>query len=236
MGLEASQKAVALDDSLAEVRTSRASALTMAWRWKEAEQEFHRSLELSPNNATAQYFYAMTYLIEQKRMDEALQHFRIALSLDPLSPIVNTNLAMLLMNMHRYPESKEQFEKTLARDPNFIPANLKFSALCAAQGDFGCSVDHLMKWPLINTNGVPTRDVHGYLKLLTPLESQEEWRPYLAGAYAVTGNKEKAFENLEKAYAEHNSELILEIRYPIFDSLRSDPRYADLMRRIGLPE
>ena len=236
MGLEASQKAVELDDSLAEVHTSRASALTMAWRWKEAEQEYHRSLELSPNNATAQYFYAMTYLIEQKRMDEALDHFRIALSLDPLSPIVNTNLAMLFMDMHRYPESREQFEKTLARDPNFIPANLKFSALCAVQGDFGCAVDHLMKWPLINTNGAPTRDVHGYLKLMTSLESQEEWRPYLGGAYAVTGNKEKAFEELEKAYAEHNSELILEIRYPIFDSLRSDPRYADLMRRIGLPE
>jgi serine/threonine protein kinase/tetratricopeptide (TPR) repeat protein len=236
LGLEASQKAVALDGSIAETHTSRASALTMAWRWKEAEQEFHRSLELNPNSATTQYFYAMTYLVEQKRMDEALEHFHIALSLDPLSPIVNTNLAMLLMDMHRYAESKEQFEKTLARDPNFVPANLKYSAFCASQGDFACAVDHLMKWPVVNSNAAPTRDVNGYLKLLTPLESQEEWGPYLAGVYAVTGNKEKAFENLEKAYAVHNAELILEIRYPIFDSLRSDPRYADLMRRLNLPE
>jgi tetratricopeptide (TPR) repeat protein len=236
MGLEASQKAVELDGNIAETHMSRASALTMAWRWKEAEQEFHRSLELNPNSATTQYFYAMTYLIAQKRMDEALEHFHIALSLDPLSPIVNTNLAMLLMDMHRYAESKEQFEKTLARDPNFIPANLKFAAFCASQGDYACAVDHLMKWPVIKTDAVPTRDAKGYFKLLMPLESQEEWGPYLAGVYAVTGNKDKAFEYLEKAYATHNIELILSIRYPIFDSLRSDPRYADLMRRIGLPE
>jgi eukaryotic-like serine/threonine-protein kinase len=236
LGLEASQKAVELDDSIAETHTSRASALTMAWRWKEAEQEYKRSLELNPNSATTHYFYAMTYLIEQKRMDEALEHFHIALSLDPLSPIVNTNLAMLLMDMHRYAESKEQFEKTLARDPNFIPANLKFAAFCASQGDYACAVDHLTKWPVIKTDAVPTRDAKGYFKLLMPLESQEEWSPYFAGVYAVTGNKDKAFENLEKAYAAHNAELILEIRYPIFDSLRSDPRYADLMRRLNMPE
>jgi Tfp pilus assembly protein PilF len=81
--------------------------------------EFRRALELNPNNATAHYFYAFTFLVPEKRIDQALLEFRIALSLDPLSPIVNTNYATTLMIAGRYSESLTQFRKTHRTRPKF---------------------------------------------------------------------------------------------------------------------
>ncbi len=234
LALEASQKAVALDDGLAAVHTSRGGALGMAWKWPEAESEFRRALELNPNDANTHYFYAVIYLIPEKRMDEALDRFHTALSLDPLSPIINTNLAMLLMEMHRYPESREQFEKTLVRDPHFGPAHLKYSVLCAVQGDFDCAVEQL-KIGDENLDVLASHDAAGYLKVSLLRQPADEWVTAMAGAYALSGDKNKAFEMLERSYAQRETELTLEIRHPIFDSLRSDPRYADLMRRLNLP-
>ncbi len=241
LALDASQKALQLDDSLPEAHNARAGVLSMAWRWSESEQEFHRALELNPNSAATHYFYAMSFLIPEKRLEEAADHFRTALALDPLSPIMNTNYAMLLMEMHRYAESKAQFEKTLARDPNFPPANYKFSQLLAVQGDFAQAIEHAGKFAARTLQpGVPGKtaspDAAGYLKILLTFEPKEEWVSSVASAYALMGNRDKAFESLEEAYATHDLELMLEIRYPSFDSLRSDHRYADLMRRLGLPE
>ena len=156
---EAATKALALDDSLAEAHNARAGVLSTAWRWSEAEQEYRRALELNPNNGTVHYFYAVSFLIPQKRFDEAESHMRIALALDPLSPIMNTNYAMLLMEMHRYTESKAQFEKTIARDPNFPPANYKYSALLAAQGDFAQACKYIRKWVVPSPPPLPRRSV-----------------------------------------------------------------------------
>ncbi len=234
LALDASEKALQLDSSLADAHNSRAGALSMAWRWGESEQEFKRALELNPNSATIHYFYAISFLIPQKRFDEAIDHFHTALALDPLSPIMNTNYAMLLMEMHRYAESRAQYEKTLERDPNFPPANFKFSDLLAVQGDFAAATEHLRKW----SAGIPatTPDVAGYLRMMSTMEPKDEWLPSVAGVYVLAGNRDKAFECLERAYAGHNLELVLEIRYPAFEAIRGDPRYADLMRRLNLPE
>ena len=235
-GLEASRKAVELDPSLADAHASRAAALAMSWKWSEAEPENLRALELNPNSANAHYFYAVDFLIPQKRLEKALEQFKIALSLDPLSPIVNTNLAMLLTEMHRYPEAREQFEKTLARDPQFGPAHWKLSALCAAQNDFVCAVDQIHQWGGITAPPGAGHDSATYLKMVMSRRPENEWTPAVAGAYAAGGNKDKAFEFLQKAFETHTIELMLEIRYPLFDPIRSDPRYADLMKRIGVPE
>jgi serine/threonine protein kinase/tetratricopeptide (TPR) repeat protein len=233
-GLTAARKAVELDSSLPEAHTSLASSLAMSWKWSDAEPEFRRALELNPNSATAHYFYGVDYLIPQKRMDEALDHFRIAISLDPLSPIVNTNLAMLYMEMHRYPEAKAQYEKTIERDPNFPPAHFKFSTLYAAQGDFPNAVKEIQKWTSASEPATP--DAAGYLKLMMLREPKEEWVAAVGSAYVLAGNKDKAFEYLEKSYEHHDIELMLSIRYPAFDPIRSDPRYKDLMKRVGVPE
>ena len=126
---EASRKALELDDSLPEAHTARAGALAMGWRWSEAEPEFRRAIELNPNSATAHYFYAFSYLIPEKRIDQALEEFRTALSLDPLSSIVNTNYAVTLMVAGHYPESLAQFQKVLERDPAFATSALQVVAV-----------------------------------------------------------------------------------------------------------
>lgn len=239
LGLDASEKALQLDDSLADAHTSRGDVLSMAWRWSDSEQEFRRGLELNPNSPTAHYFYAMSFLIPEKRLDEAAEQFRTALALDPLSPIINTNYAMLLMEMHRYPEAQAQFEKTLARDPHFPPAHHKFGQLLAVQGNFAPAIEHARNFVVMRTAGpapTATPDAAGYMKVLLMYQPKDEWTSSVASGYALMGNRDKAFELLEEAYAAHDLELMLEIRFPSFDSLRGDPRYADLMRRLGLPE
>ncbi len=115
---------------------ARADALTFSYKWREAEKEFKRALELNPNSAAAHYFYAFTLLVPEKRFDEAFQEFRVALSLDPLSPIMNTNYAATLMDAHRYPEALAAFQKVLQSDPNFPPAHHKLAQLYAAHGRF----------------------------------------------------------------------------------------------------
>jgi serine/threonine protein kinase/Tfp pilus assembly protein PilF len=231
---EATQKALALAPSLSETHAARAITLSMLWRWSEAEPEFRRALELNPNNATAHYFYGFVFLVPQKRFEEGLNELHTALSLDPLSAIVNTNLAATLFAAHRYPESLAQFQKTLERDPGFAPAHLKLGYLYTVTGRFGDAVSEVRKFHPIEGSFAP--DAKGYLSLVLAIASEDEWSPHIAAAYALNGNPEKAFDYLEKAYAEQSVELVMGIRSPALDTLHSDPRYKGLVRRMGLPE
>jgi serine/threonine protein kinase len=230
---EAARKAVELDDTLSEAHAARAFALSNLRRWTGAESEFRRSLELNPNNAPAHYFYAFGFLANQNRLAEAIDQMRIALSLDPLSSIVNTNYAVLLMEAHRYPESLAQFQKVLERDIRFGPAHYKLSQLYATTGRFADAVNELQ-----GAFAKPTpvsSDAKGYLQLILLLNGTDR-STAAAVASALLGDRDRAFQYLEKAYADGDSELLIGIRYPALDPLRSDPRYKDLMRRLALPE
>ncbi len=230
---EASRKAVELDDSLSAAHAARAFALTNLLRWTEAESEFRRSLALNPNNAPAHYFYAFGFLASQNRQTEAIDQMRTALSLDPLSSIVNTNYAVLLMQAHRYPESLAQFQKVLERDSGFAPAHYKLSQLYAMTGRFADAVNELQgAFP----KPVPvSSDAKGYLQLILRMHGTDVTTA-AAVAAALLGDRDQAFQYLEKAYADGDNELLTGIRYPALDPLRSDPRYKDLMRRLDLPE
>jgi eukaryotic-like serine/threonine-protein kinase len=229
----ASRKALELDDSLPEAHAARALALATAWKWSQAEPEFQRAIELNPNNSNAHYFYALAYLGPENRLDEAQAQYRIALSLDPLSSIINTNYAVLLMEMKHYPESLAQFQKVLERDPNFGPAHYKLSQFYATTARFHEAVSELRR---IFSKPIPvTDDAKGYLRLMSTLEGTDR-SGAVAVASALAGDKDQAFANLEKAYADGDNELLICIRYPALDPVRSDPRYADLMRRFGLPQ
>jgi serine/threonine protein kinase/tetratricopeptide (TPR) repeat protein len=232
---EATRKALELDDSLPEAHAARADALTFSYKWGEAEKEFKRAIELNPNSAAAHYFYAFTLLVPQKRFDEAFQEFRVALSLDPLSPIMNTNYAATLSDAHRFPEALAAFQKVLQSDPNFPPAHHKLSQLYAAQGDFANAVSELQKF--VSKPGSWSPDAKGYQELAEAgFSGRTEASTWLAVNASSIGDRDKAFQYLEKAYANQEIELILCIRYPTLDPIRSDRRYADLMRRMGLPE
>jgi serine/threonine protein kinase len=231
---EATRKALELDSSLPEAHAARGNALTFAWRWAEAEQEFRRAIDLNPNSAGAHYFYAFTLLVPEKRFDQAFDEMRVALSLDPLSPIMNTNYATMLMDAHRYPEALAQFHKTLERDPTFLPAHHKLAQLYAVTGDFGNALSELQKFA--PTPGSWSPDAKGYRAVALNAFDKPEQNTWAAAALSVTGEREKALDYLEKALAAREIELVLCIRYPSFDPIRSDPRYAQIMRQVGLPQ
>ncbi len=233
---DATRKALELDPSLAEAHTARAMALCQEWKWSEAEQEFQRALALNPNGANTHYFYAMEFLVPQKRLEQALSELRTAMSLDPLSPILNTNYASVLTMAHRYDESLAQFQKALQADPGFRPAHYKLSLLYAAMGRFGDAVSELQKF--VSTPGSFSPDAKGYVALCRASElfDRNEWFSAIAVAYGYANDREKTLEYLENAYSAADEEILLAIRLPAFDFIRGDPRYADLMRRMGLPK
>jgi serine/threonine protein kinase/tetratricopeptide (TPR) repeat protein len=230
----ATRKALELDDSLPEAHLARAGFLTFAWKWREADQEYRRAIELDPNSATAHYLYAFSLLVPEKQYDRAFEEFHIALSLDPLSPIMNTNYATTLMIAHRYPEALAQFQKTLERDPAFRPAHHKLASLYAATGDFVNAVNELKKFA--PTPGSWSGDAKGFRDLALHAFNQPDQTTWAALALSVTGDRSSALNYLEKAQANQEIEVILCIRYPSFDPIRSDPRYKALVGRLGLPE
>ena len=192
---EAARKALELDDSLPEGRAAYAWALSTLWKWSEAEPEFKRAIELNPNNATAHYFYALGYFAPEKRFDEALEQFRITLSLDPLSSIVAANYASVLMEANRYPEALALFEKLRERDPNFGPLHYKLSQLYASTGRFADAVREMSP----PGSGPRPGDAKTYRELMLAMEGSDR-SAAVAVAYTLEGNHDQAFAYLEKAY------------------------------------
>jgi eukaryotic-like serine/threonine-protein kinase len=232
---EATRKALEFDPSLAEAHTARAIVLCQLWKWSEAEAEFRRSLELKPNNANTHYFYAMEFLNARKRMDESLTEFRTALSLDPLSPIVNTNYALTLGIAHRYDESLQNFQRTLESDPQFRPAHYKLSQILSAMGRYPEAIHELQLFT--DAKGTFSSDANGYLALCFAIGPKLQFTPSVyAVCYAVAGNREKTLEQLEKAYDDVDEELLIGVRLPQIELVRSEPRYKELMRKLDLPE
>jgi serine/threonine protein kinase/tetratricopeptide (TPR) repeat protein len=229
---QASQKALDLDSSLPEAHMARAVALTNAQKWNEAEQEFRRAIELNPNDATAHYFYAFLFLMPQNRIDQALDEFRIALSLDPLSPIMNVNYGLTLVVARRFPEGIAQMQKVLERDPSFGPAHFYLAQVFAMQGRYADAAKAVGNNPAFSGSFSP--DAQGLIKSM--LDPRHGPLPANAAlAYALAGDRDKAFQYLEEAYSQEDSELMAIIRLPGFDSLHSDPRWADLLGKLGLP-
>ncbi len=230
----ATRKALELDDSLPAAHLARAGFLTFAWKWREADEEYRRAIELDPNSAPAHYLYAFSLLVPEKRFDQAFEEFHIALALDPLSPIMNTNYATTLMDAHRYPEALAQFQKTIERDPAFGPAHHKLSELYAATGDFSNAVSEMKKFAPLP--GSWSGDAKGFHDLAVSAFNQPEQNTWAALALSVTGDRNRSLDYLERAVSGQEIEVILCIRYPSFDPIRSDPRYKALVGRLGLPE
>jgi len=140
----------------------------------------------------------------------------------------------VLTYAHRYPEARAEFQKVLERDPGFWPAHFKLSQFYATTGDFANAVRELRKLPEAQVIQVP-ENADGYQRLALGLSGTD--RTFAAAiAYAASGNHDKALDFLEQGYANGDSEVIQAIRYPALDPLRSEPRYKDLVRKLGLPE
>jgi tetratricopeptide (TPR) repeat protein len=137
------------------------------------------------------------------------------------------------MDSRRFPEALAQFQKVLERDGNFQPAHHKLSHLYAMTGRFADAVNEL---EITFPKPIPVSpDAKGYLQLNLQMPRTDK-STLVAMAATLLGDRDQAFQYLDKAYANGDGELLIDIRYPAFDPLRSDPRYKDLMRRLELPE
>ncbi len=230
---EYARKALQLDNTLPEAHSALAMALADEWKWSEADAEFRRAIELNPNSATSRYFYAIACLSPQNRIPEGLEQYRAALSLDPLSSIVNSNYALMLMQARRYDEALAQLRKVLARDPNFGPAHYKLSQLYSNTGHFPEAVTELSQ---VIVKPIPVSgDAKGYLKLMYLLDGSDQ-AASVGMAAALAGDRDLAFEYLGKAYANGDNQLMFAVRFPALDSLHSDPRFKELLSKMGLQE
>jgi serine/threonine protein kinase/Tfp pilus assembly protein PilF len=243
----AATRALALDDSLAEAHTSLAAAYEYEWNWVDAEKQYEKAIELNPNYETAHHWYA-AYLISRKRFDEAIREARRALELDPLSLIINTALGRALHSARRYDEAIEQLRKTIDMDPNFAEARFHLALAYEGKRAYDDAIREFEKY--IELSGEKpmkawTARVYAEsgnksqaLKVLAEMMEMSkpgQPSPYaIAALYAALGEKERAFEWLEKVYEQRSYHVVFLNADPALDGLRGDPRFTDLLRRIGL--
>jgi serine/threonine-protein kinase len=246
----AALKALELDRTLAEAHVSLGHIkLWLDWDWPAAELEFKQGISLNPNSALAHNQYAM-YLAAMGRLSDAIVEVRRAQELDALSPIVNTDLGWYLLYSGRGSEAVDQFRKTLELDPNYLAARWGLGASYAQQQLFAESIDELKKAVSLS-EGSPVPMGHlGYAyglkgakaeadttlaELRTLADRQYVPSSTVALVYAGLGNKAQALDWLEQAYQEHDFSIVFLDVVPWFKSLRSEPRFQQLVRRMQFP-
>jgi len=245
----AALRALQIDDSLAEGHTSLALITeTYDWDWQTAEKEYRRAIELNPNYATAHHWYA-EYLSFQGRFDEAFRESERARQLDPLSLIIAADNGAILYFSRQYDRAIEQFRVVLEMEPNFPRAYVLVFAY-AQKGLFAKALTDIVKWRRIDDSPYTwaaeayvygrwgkQEQARAALKKFEEVNRRQQMDSgAIAWAYATIGNKDQAFALLEKAYSQHSSALITLKVEPGYDPLRSDPRFQDLMRRVGLAQ
>jgi TolB-like protein/DNA-binding winged helix-turn-helix (wHTH) protein/Flp pilus assembly protein TadD len=245
--LAAAQRALVLDSSLAEAHTAFALIVqNNELDWQTAEREFRRAIALNPNYATAHHWYA-EHLMWRGRFDEALQESERARQLDPLSLIIAADNGFILYCARQYDRAIEKWRSVLAIDPDFPRAHLIEAAyiekgmVAEARADF----DHLrtkppapVYWGVVTGLEAASGDTtaaHAALRhLLQAMQREPVAAVYVAGAYVGLGDRDQSIAWLERAYAEHPSEIISLKVEPAWDPLRDDPRFQRLLERMGL--
>ena len=245
---QAAQKAIEVDDSCAEAHVALALVYyRLDWNWERAEQEFCLALERNEGLATAHHQYAM-FLASVDRSDEALAEIRQAHELDPLSPIISTAVGRILHFSRRFDEAIDQCRRTFELHPRFPGAHFDMGLTYLVKGMYPEAREAFKK--LSEISGNPKRGlmelawVYGgmgkrekafrLLDKLTELSTDENLpRIPLALVHTGLGDVERACELLEEGYAQRDSNLLYLQCEPAFDSLRSDPRFQDLIDRMG---
>src|SRR6266852_3893163 len=248
----AALKAIAADDTLAEPHASLAFiAETHEWDWATAEREYKRALELNPGDARAHHWYA-GYLMYVGRSEEGIAEAKRARDLDPLSLPVNNALAGRLLVAGRYNEALEQLQKTLELDPHFAPAHQTLGWAYLNKGKHKEAIHEFQQE--LQLSGTDDTDFvldlgFAYAaagkrddarRILAKLKKQHQRGLAPSGSiailYGALGELNQAFAWLEKAYEERDPELTyLKVPARRFEPLRHDPRFQDLLLRMGLP-
>jgi len=251
---EAASKALHLDQTLAEAHTALAFVRFQSdWDWAGAEREFRSAIDLNPNSATSRYRYAM-YLATMSRMREAMSEMKRAQELDPLSPNQKSMIGSVQYYARRYDAAEEQYRQLIHSDPDIPGPHLRLYDIYSRTGKESEAVAELQKGLALQgaeelAAALPARysssgfgavkkfALQEQIRLLTEASKQDYISPIaLATNYAVLGEKDKAFEWLEKAYEEHAPGLLDLDLDPDYDNLHTDKRFQNLLRRINIPQ
>ncbi len=250
---EAAMRALELDDTLAEAHASLGRVFAAYdWDWPNAEKEYKRAIELNPRYATAHQWYG-GYLSVMGRSNEAIAERKRAVELEPLSLVINFELGLAFYYDRDYDRAIEQFQKTLELDQNFPAAHNFLPAAYEQKGMYNEAIAEFKKaipltagseWSLSKAGLGHVYGLSGKRNeartLLDDLKqlSAQEFVPAtsIAFIYAGLGEKDQAFVWLDKGYEQRAFRMQWIKLDPRWDSLRSDPRFVDLMRRMGFPQ
>ena len=247
----AAKKAMEIDDTLAEPHASLAWVLFLFdWNFAESDREFQRAIQLNPNYPTAHHWYGDANLRVTGRFDEAIAQEKRAQELDPLSLIINADLGTTYIYARRYDKAIEQLRKTIEMDPSFYYARWRLGTAYELKGSLHEAMTEYQNARALNDD--PTvlalmgrayaasgkRDEAS--RTLDQLKeiAKHRYVPAYAFAllYAGLGEKDQAFQWLERGYQDRAFDMPYLKVDPLIDSLRSDPRFEDLLRRVGLPQ
>ena len=243
----AATEAIALDGTLGEAHISLAFCLdNFEWNWESAGKEFTRGIEFSPNYPIGHEWYGW-HLASLGRHGEAVAEVEKAASLDPLSPSIGADLAEELLVAHRLDEAVEQIRKTMILDPFFAPAHYVLGQTLVQKHSYNEAIAELQKAIELSPGSSAFTANLAYAYAVSGMRDQAERilndlknrspqassnAPEVAMVYVGLGEKDSAMAWLEKAYAERFSPWVL--MRPCFNPMRSDPRFQDLLHRIGL--
>jgi TolB-like protein/Tfp pilus assembly protein PilF len=246
----AARRAVELDDSLAEAHTSLAHALIQQWNLSDANREFQRAIALNPNYPTAHHWYGCNNLLVMARFDEAIAEGHRAQELDPFSLIINADLGYDYIYARRYDQAIEQLRKTIEMDQSFYYAHRLLGQAYELKGSFPEAFAEYQRAKRMSDDPLVLAFLgHAFaasgqrdealktLNQLTEISRQRYVSAYsVAMVYAELGEKDQALNWLEKGYQERATKMAFLKIDPFFDNLRSDPRFADLVRRVGVSQ
>ena len=243
----AALRALEIDDSLAEAHASLGMVNYQLWQPAEAEKEYKRAIELNPTYATAHHWYSLL-LTGAGRSDEAMAEIERAQQADTLSPIVAINVGGQLLQRGDFDAATVQYHKALDLNPNFPRAISDLGLIDAKRGHEQEAIAQLQKAAELTGRANEELAFLGYgyailgkrseaLAVLKELEARHARREspamYPAAIYGALGEKDEAFAWLEKDFRTHTGLLPNSATLPIYDTLRDDPRYTDLFRRMG---
>jgi TolB-like protein/Flp pilus assembly protein TadD len=246
----AAQKALELDPTLAEPHSTLGLILYYAFDFSQSKKEFERAIALDPNDATAHQWFGNGPLIVTGEFDRAIAEGKRAVELDPLSLVINTDLAVSYTMARRYPEASEQLNKILAMDPRFYYARWTFGLALQCNGQLPEAIAQYKKAAELTDDPLVLAWLaQGYakagqrdeaLKLLAQMEELATKRYVGAWSFAIVhlalGEKGKAIDELERAFRERSDPFITFIKVsPLFDPLRGDPRFQALLAKAFSP-